>query len=149
MSLTNSDYEWLEKKRSHLSLSDLNEMGFYGNVWVRSHTYRKAGDTNGGGHYHRFDHVTLLAKGAIRVEVEGEEPTRFLAPTFVIISKDKKHKITALEDDTVYYCVFALRDVDGEVSDIYSGDNTPYHNMSDQEYNYLKTLEEKTVLTDK
>ena len=149
MSLTNKDYEWLERKRSHIALSDLNEMGFYGNVWVRSHTYRKAGDTNGGGHYHRFDHVTLLVKGSIRVEVEGEEPIRFLSPTFVIISKDKKHKITALEDDTVYYCVFALRDINGEVSDIYSGDNSPYHNISDEEHYQLKTLEEKTVLTDK
>lgn len=149
MSLTNNDYMWLEKKRSHLSLSDLNEMGFYGNVWVRSHTYRKAGDTNGGGHYHRFDHVTLLVKGSIKVEIENEEITRFSAPTFVIINKDKKHKITALEDDTVYYCVFALRDIDGEVSDIYSGDNSPYHNISDEEHFQLKTLEEKTVLTDK
>ena len=149
MTISKEDYDWLSIKRSHANFSDLNEMGFYGNIWVRSHTYRKAGDTNGGGHYHRFDHVTLLVSGAIRVEVEGCEPTRFVAPTFVIISKDKKHKITALEDNTVYYCVFALRDVDGEVTDIYSGNNTPYHNMTDDEYNRIKSLETKTVLIDK
>lgn len=34
--------------------------------------------------------------------------------------------MTALEDDTLYYCVFALRDVDGNVTDIYSGNNSPY-----------------------
>ena len=152
MSLTKEDYEWLAIQRSHLNLSDLNEMGFFGNVWVRSHTYRKAGDTNAGGHYHRFDHVTLLVKGAIRVEVEGCEPKRFVAPTFVIIEKDKKHKVTALEDDTVYYCVFALRDIDGNVTDIYSGNNDPYHSVSDEDFKNIKqveALEQATVLTDR
>ena len=151
MTLTKDDYDWLSIPRSHRNLSDLNEMGFYGNVWVRSHTYRKAGDTNGGGHYHHFNHVTLLAKGAIKVEIEGTEPKRFMAPTFIVIDKDKKHKITALEDDTVYYCVFALRDVDGDVADIYSGDNTPYHSISDKQYeiNKITSLEQKTVLIDR
>lgn len=153
MSLTREDYAWKEKKRAELNLSDLNEMGFFGNVWVRSHTYRKAGDSNGGGHYHKFDHVTLLIKGSIRVEVEGEEPTRFMAPTFVIIKKDKKHKVTALEDDTVYYCVFALRDVDGDVTDIYSGDNSPYQAVSDEKFKIMqeervRDLEKKTILED-
>jgi len=151
MSLTKEDYEWLTIQRSHRGFSDLNEMGFYGNVWVRSHTYRKAGDINGGGHYHHFNHVTLLAKGSIKVEIEGCEPKRYNSPTFVIIDKDKKHKITALEDDTVYYCVFALRDVDGDVTDIYSGDNNPYHSISDERYEKIKlsALEQKTVLTDR
>lgn len=150
MSLTKDDYEWISTKRSHRNISDLDEMGFYGNVWVRSHTYRKAGDTNNGGHYHKFDHVTLLVKGSIKVEVEGCEMKRFTAPTFVIIDKNKKHNVTALEDDTVYYCVFALRDIDGQVTEIYSGDNTPYDSVigpsSDDTINKLR---KQTVLTDR
>ena len=149
--LTKDDYTWLSNKRSHNNLSDLNQLGFYGNVWVRSHTYRKAGDVNGPGHYHRFNHVSLLVKGAVRVEVEGAEPKRYMAPTFIIIDKDKKHRVTALEDDTVWYCVFALRDIDGDVTEIYSGDNSPYDAISDEEHNLIKIqqLEQKTVLTDR
>ena len=74
-----------------------------------------------------------------------------MAPTFIIIDKDKKHKVTALEDDTIWYCVFALRDVDGDITEIYSGDNSPYTALSDDDYAHMKLqqLEQKTVLTDK
>lgn len=131
MALTNEDYEWVTLKRSHQNESDIEELGFFGNIWVRSHLMRKAGDTNGnkGGHYHVFDHVTLLVKGSIKVEVEGYEPTRYVAPTFITIKKDKHHLITALEDDTIYYCVFAMRDVNGDITDVYSPQNTPYITM--------------------
>jgi len=60
------------------------------------------------------------------VEVEGKDPKEFVAPTFIVIKKELIHKMTALEDDTVYYCVFALRDVDGEVvGDIYGPQHDP------------------------
>jgi len=111
--------------RNHQDLSDVNQMGYFGNIWVRSHYFKKVGDTNGGGHKHNFDHVTLLAVGSVLVEIEGHEPKQFHAPTFIVIDKDHKHKFTALTDDVVYYCVFAVRDIDGDVSDIYSEDNSP------------------------
>ena len=118
--------ECVSLKRDHRNLSNIDTLGYFGNIWVRSHTLLKAGDTNGGGHRHHFDHVTLLMAGSVTVEVEGFEPKKFVAPNFIVIDKDKKHKFTALEDNTVYFCVFALRDIDGDVTDIYSGDNTPY-----------------------
>jgi hypothetical protein len=118
--------------------SDINNMGYFGNVWVRSHYFHKVGDTNDGGHYHHFDHVTLLAVGSVMVEVDGYEQKEFHAPTFIVIDKDKKHKFTALTDGVVYYCVFALRDMDGEVTDIYSGDNTPYSAILDDEFEEKK-----------
>lgn len=103
-----------------------HELGYFGNIWVRSNYLLRAGYSNGGGHYHYFDYVTLLAKGSLLVEVEGHDPKEFKAPTFIVIKKEHRHKMTALEDDTLYYCVFALRDVDGNVTDIYSGNNSPY-----------------------
>lgn len=124
---------------------DINQLGYFGNIWVRSHTLKKAGVTNGGGHKHHFDHVTLLAKGAVKVEVEGYPPTEFTAPTFIVIKKDYKHKFTALEDDTVYYCVFALRDIDGDVTDIYSGDNSPYGAVEEGMIEALNNLDKKTT----
>ena len=90
-----------------------SELGFFGNIWVRQNTMEKSGEVFPG-HKHHFDHVTLLAKGSIEVEVNGYEPKKFEAPTFVIIRKEHEHKITALTDDVIYYCVFALRNMDGE-----------------------------------
>lgn len=124
----------IKNDRSHLGLSDMNQLGYFGNIWVRQHYFVKAGDTNGGGHYHHFDHVTLLAVGSVEVEVEGHEPKRFDAPNFIVIDKNKKHKFTALTDGVVYYCVFALRDVNGDVTDIYSGDQRPYNIKDDDEF---------------
>ena len=102
-----------------------HQLGFFGNIWVRQNILQFKGDT-GGGHQHYFDHVTLLVKGKVRVETESHEPKEFTAPTFIVIRKEKEHKIIALEDEVIYYCVFALRDLNGEVVDsIYGPDNDP------------------------
>ena len=103
----------------------IDELGYFGNIWVRSHKMNK-GDDNGGGHTHHFDHISLLISGKLLVEVEGYSPKIFTAPKFIVVKKEHKHRFTALEDNTVYYRVFALRDIDGEVTDIYSDDNSPY-----------------------
>jgi hypothetical protein len=100
-------------------------MGIFGNIWVRSHHYAKKGDQHRG-HYHHFDHVTLVATGGVLCNVEGETPKEFWAPTFIVIAKDKKHQFTALADDTTYFCVYAVRDKDGQVTDAYSDANSPY-----------------------
>ena len=102
-----------------------NDLGYFGNIWVRQSTLTNVGDT-AGGHKHHFDHVTLLVSGKVSVEVEGKEPQEFIAPTFLIMRKDLKHKMTALVPNTAYYCVFALRDLDGEViGDVYGAHNDP------------------------
>jgi hypothetical protein len=90
-----------------------SEMGFFGNIWLRQNTMPTKGMVFAG-HKHKFDHVTMLVKGSIKVEVEGCDPTEYVAPTFVIIRKEYIHRITALVDDTAFYCVFAVRDLDGE-----------------------------------
>jgi hypothetical protein len=101
------------------------ELGYFGNIWVRQNILSEKGDSFDG-HLHAFDHVTLLAKGSLRMQVEGNEPKDFIAPTFIVIAKDKKHQVTALEDETIYYCVFALRNIDGEVvENIYGEQHNP------------------------
>lgn len=109
-------------------VSIASQLGFYGNIWVRGHYMHKAGFTNGGGHTHNFDHITLLATGSILVEVEGFEPKEFIAPTFITIDKNHCHKFTALTDEVVYYCVFAMKDMDGEIinGEDHSGFNNPH-----------------------
>jgi hypothetical protein len=105
-------------------------LGYFGNIWVRQNNLPYIGNSHAG-HQHKFDHVTLLAQGSVRVEVEGHEPKEYTAPTFMIMRKDKNHKMTATSPDTIYYCVFALRDIDGEVVDpIYGPKNDPLADSS-------------------
>jgi len=133
-----------------MGTTKITELGYFGNVWVRQHNLEKMGDTNNGGHVHYFDHVTLLVRGKVRVDVTDtitkEERTKdFEGPTFMVIRKDHRHKITALTDDVQYYCVFALRDIDGNVSDsIYSSRNDPTADLTPPEDDYWvkKKLEE-------
>lgn len=108
----------------------VHALGVIGNVWVRQNVLTKAG-TATQRHKHHFDHVSLLAKGEVRVEVDGFEPTVFKAPTFIVVKKDRSHKFTALTDDVLWYCVFALRDEDGGQTDMYDGRNSPYGTHSD------------------
>ena len=93
------------------------DYGFVGNIWVRQNYLGKAGDTNGG-HAHTHDHISLLTAGSVEVSINEGEPKVFTAPTFIIIKKGLRHKIVALEDKTSYFCVFAMRDIDGDPTDI-------------------------------
>lgn len=103
----------------------VENVGFFGNIWMRQLTLPKKGNYHQG-HRHNFDHVTLVAQGKVLCEIDGCAPKVFIAPTWITIRKDDWHKFTALEDDTVYFCIYALRDVEGDVTNIYSGDNSPY-----------------------
>lgn len=100
------------------------DLGYFGNIWVRQNVLHKNGDSFPG-HAHNFDHVSLLTKGSVEVEIAGFPPKKFTAPTFIIIKKEYEHKFTALEDDTNWYCVFALRDLDGDVTEIYGDNHNP------------------------
>lgn len=100
------------------------ELGFFGNIWVRQNVLELAGQSFDG-HEHKFDHVTLLVSGKVRVQIKDNQPKEFTAPTFIVIRKEQQHKITALEDKTIYYCVYALRDLDGEVMEIFGEQHDP------------------------
>ena len=82
------------------------------NLWVRMMTFEKSGDCNEG-HVHNYDHITLLSKGSVEVDVEGKKTT-FIAPHMIYIAKGKRHFLTALEDGTIASCIHALRTGDRE-----------------------------------
>lgn len=91
-------------------------IGCVANLFSRMMRFEKAGDTEIG-HTHQFDHLTLLAKGKLKVTVEGVS-SEFTAPHMIYIHKDKVHELEALIDETVAYCIHALRDKDsGEILD--------------------------------
>lgn len=88
--------------------------GLVGNIYTRQMHFKSKGDIEMG-HTHPYDHMTLLAKGSVEVSVDGEVSV-FNAPHIIWINAEKAHQLTALEDDTVAYCVHAVRDA-GEIVD--------------------------------
>jgi quercetin dioxygenase-like cupin family protein len=83
-------------------------MGVCANIFARQIHFQNAGDTELG-HKHEFDHLTLLAKGKVKVTVNGQE-SEFTAPTMIYIRAELIHEITALTDNSVMYCIHGLRD---------------------------------------
>lgn len=91
-------------------------IGCVANLFSRMMHFVKAGDMEPG-HTHAFDHLTLLAKGKLRVICDGNV-TEFTAPHMIYIKQEKNHTLIALEDDTVAYCIHALRENDtGDIID--------------------------------
>jgi hypothetical protein len=91
------------------------------NVYCRLMNFKNKGDQEKG-HYHSYDHGTLLAKGRLLVEVINDEGAvvsskEFSAPTFIFIAKDTQHVLTALEDETLATCIHALRTIDETIID--------------------------------
>jgi quercetin dioxygenase-like cupin family protein len=91
-------------------------IGQTGNIFSRQMTFLKAGDTELG-HSHPHDHLTLLASGGLRVTIDDQE-TVFQAPHMIYIRRNQVHILTATEDNTVAFCIHALRDADtGDILD--------------------------------
>jgi quercetin dioxygenase-like cupin family protein len=90
-------------------------IGCVANLYSRQMHFQKSGDVELG-HRHSFDHLTLLAYGTLKVKVNGKETT-FVAPHMIYIAKDLLHELTALEDNTLAFCIHPLRDGNG-VDDI-------------------------------
>ena len=85
-------------------------------VFAKQMHFAKSGDVMQG-HLHTHNHLTLLAAGKLRVTVNGT-PTEFTAPHMIFIHKNHNHELEALEDNTVAYCIHAVRDKDtGDVID--------------------------------
>ena len=99
------------------------KMSAVANLWLRQMHFEKAGDANEG-HLHEHDHMTLLAHGKVRVNVEGKV-SEFVAPHMIFIQKGKRHFIEALEDGTIAYCVHALRNRESAESEILDPDQIP------------------------
>ena len=78
------------------------------NVFIKQMRFVKAGDIEQG-HAHCFDHVTLLASGALRLHALGKT-SDFKAPHHIFIKAGVVHELEALEDETVAHCIHAIRD---------------------------------------
>ena len=80
------------------------------NVFVKMHLFNHEGDTHEG-HTHAFDHITLLASGSVKM-VHDKGEAEYKAPHLIVTPKGIKHKFTALEPNTVFCCIHAIREKD-------------------------------------
>lgn len=79
------------------------------------------------GHEHNYDHTTIVIRGRVKVLysymrdgqlIEGESEEYAAGETIEIRAK-VRHTIIALENDTLYFCVFSHRDFNGVVCERY------------------------------
>ena len=89
------------------------------NVYSRLMHFVRKGDVELG-HRHTYDHGTLVSTGSLLVEMMDDQGAVlsskiFVAPTFVFVDKNRFHKLTALEDNTVAVCIHALHDDQGDL----------------------------------
>jgi hypothetical protein len=100
-----------------------------GNVFIRSQGPLKKG-TSVAGHKHNFDHTTIVFKGSVHVRgvlPNGNVIERdFAAPAHFLVKADVEHQITALESDTIYWCVYSHRTPQGVVVQEYTGWSTAH-----------------------
>ena len=83
------------------------------NVFVKLHHFINVGDTHEG-HAHVFDHITLLAAGRVLMKHDKGEQ-EFSAPHLIVTPKGVVHQFVALEPNTMFCCIHALRNEDGEI----------------------------------
>jgi hypothetical protein len=95
-----------------------------GNIYIRENPMPKAGMVCHG-HKHNFDHTTVLFAGAVHVSAvlpDGRKIEQdFHAPSHFLVHKDVEHEITALVDDTVFWCVYSHRTPQGDVVEHVTG----------------------------
>lgn len=77
----------------------------------------------GHGHTHAHDHQSLLTSGSVFCIVDGAVH-EYSAPAIIIVRKDKTHQFIAKEDNTILFCVHALRKGEGVDDVIDEDENT-------------------------
>lgn len=89
-----------------------------GNIYIRPNQLPSKGDRVDG-HTHNFDHTTIVFKGAVHVRAtlpDGRVIERdFTAPSHFLVRADVAHEITALTENTEFWCVYAHRTPQGDV----------------------------------
>lgn len=103
-------------------MSPITDVKIVDNVFVKLHHFLNIGDTHDG-HAHVFDHITLLASGKVLMKHSNGEQ-EFKAPHLIVTPKGIVHQFIALEQNTVFCCIHAIRD-GSEVDNIASQDITP------------------------
>ena len=68
-----------------------------------------------GQHAHDHDHLSVLVRGSVILDVDGEKEV-VMAPRVLTIKANKKHGVTALQD-SIWLCVWATEETDPQKVD--------------------------------
>jgi hypothetical protein len=102
-------------------LAPITDLGHYGNIFIRRMNFESVGQILQA-HRHNFDHATFIGAGAVQVRFFKPDGSASLkiyeGPTWFEVPKDVGHEIMALSVPVVCFCVFAVRDPDGEVAEV-------------------------------
>lgn len=99
------------------------------NVFIRAMPFRLTGDVVDG-HAHNFPHVTYCVRGAILLERLADDSDEVVGAitlrasngmNWALIPAGVRHRITALEDDSLGHCIYAHRTPQGAVVQEYTG----------------------------
>jgi len=112
----------------------MSDLAITGPIGIRKHILEKVCNVSEG-HEHNYDHTTIVVRGSVKVtykyQKDGEmvegETKEFLQGETIFIKADVWHTIKALEDNTIYMCVFSHRDFDGLVTQKYIGNQGAYN----------------------
>lgn len=98
-----------------------------GNIFIRPNLNLLKGQVIQG-HRHNFDHTTIVFKGAVHIKAtlpDGSVIERDFGEGFplrhCLIKAEVVHEITALVDGTEFWCVYAHRDAQGNVTQEVTG----------------------------
>ena len=87
-------------------------------LFVRQFGPHPAGE-KGPPHLHHIEHASFIAQGRVKLsiwpeirrddmkETPPEEVIEIEAPNFIVVPRDKRHQLEALEDGTTWYCIFS------------------------------------------
>ena len=98
----------------------VKDIGLCTSTYVRELEFREAGDCHDW-ERHYFDHVSLVTAGSVRVEWQQPDgsmrTTEHSKDVFAAIHvpANERHRIVALEPFTRSWCLFVLRDADGNI----------------------------------
>lgn len=84
----------------------LGNLYLYGGIYLREMLTPDAG-TLIPQHAHRYDHLSYLAAGSVRVWKDDELLGDFIAPAGIRIEANAKHRFLTLVDGTLILCVHA------------------------------------------
>jgi len=89
-----------------------------GNIWFKEMIFEHSGDVKNG-HKHTHDHITFVTNGSIEVFVIQDKDTNiskgiFKAPCQIKVPAGTAHTVVSLEDNTIAYCLEAVR-IDDEI----------------------------------
>lgn len=99
-----------------------------GNIFIREMRFEDVGEQTIG-HEHNFDHTTYVVRGGIRIEqldaadnvVRAIEKRASDGYNWVLVKAATRHRITALEANTIAHCIYAHRTPQGDVVQEWDG----------------------------